>query len=78
MQPHSKGRDIMLAFRKDVGDAIAKTCEMDSDNDAIHLASAAEIVRRQIFGEAKPFIGFPEECQKESVFQMLICWSIWF
>ena len=73
MQSHSKGRDIMLAFRKDVGDAIAKACEMDSDNDAIHLARAAEIVRRQMFGEAKPFIGFPEGCQKESVPQMLIC-----
>ena len=73
MQSHSKGRDIMLAFREDVGDAIAKACEMDSDNDAIHLARAAEIVRRQMFGEAKPFIGFPEGCQKESVPQMLIC-----
>ena len=59
----------MLAFRKDVGDTIAKACKMDSDNDANHLARAAEIVRRQIFGEAKPFIGFPEGCQKESVSQ---------
>ena len=63
----------MLAFREDVGDAIAKACEMDSDNDAIHLARAAEIVRRQMFGEAKPFIGFPEGCQKEIVPQILIC-----
>ncbi|XP_076031372.1 uncharacterized protein LOC143019540 isoform X1 [Oratosquilla oratoria] len=73
MQSHSKGRDILLAFRKDVGDAIAKACEMDRDNDAIHLARAAEIVRRQMFGESKPFIGSPEGCQKESVPQMLIC-----
>ena len=29
-------------------------------------------MRRQMFGEAKPFIGFPEGCQKDSVPQMLV------
>ena len=66
MQSHSKGRNILLAFEEDVGEAIAKVCATDSVIEAIHLARAAEIVRREMFGETKPFVGFPEGCQRES------------
>ena len=41
--------------------------ELDSDSDAVHLACAAQIVRCHMFGEAKPFNGFPVTCQEESV-----------
>ena len=48
--------------------ALAKACEIDSDSDAIILASAAKIVRNHMFEDAKsPFTGLTEGCQKESV-----------
>ena len=47
-------RDILMAFEEDVGAALAKACELDSDSDAVHLAHAAQIVRRHMFGEAIP------------------------
>ena len=72
MRAHTKGRDILMAFEEDVGAALAKACELDSDSDAVHLAHAAQIVRRHMFGEAKPFTGFPEGCQGESVPPLLL------
>uniref|UniRef100_UPI00358F83C1 uncharacterized protein n=1 Tax=Myxine glutinosa TaxID=7769 RepID=UPI00358F83C1 len=72
MRAHTKGRDILMAFEEDVGAALAKACELDSDSDAVHLAHAAQIVRSHMFGEAKPFTGFPEVCQEESVPPLLL------
>ena len=44
MRAQKKGRDVLLAFEDDIGPALAKACEFDSDSDAIHLARAAKIV----------------------------------
>ena len=62
-----KGRDVSLTFEDDIGTALAKACELDSDNEAIHLACVAKIVRNHMFGKAKSFSKFPMGCQKESV-----------
>jgi len=61
-----------MAFEEDVGAALAKACELDSHSDAVHLARAAQIVRRHMFGEAKPFTEFPEGCQAEYVPPLLL------
>ncbi|KAG7161157.1 hypothetical protein Hamer_G024212, partial [Homarus americanus] len=72
MQAHNKGRNVLMIFEEDVGAAITKNCELDSDSDAVHLACAAQIVRCHMFGEAKPFNGFPQRCQEESVPSLLL------
>ena len=72
MRAYTKGRDILMAFEEDVGAALAKACELDSDSDAVHLAHAAQIVDHHMFGEAKPFTGFPVGCQEESVLPLLL------
>ena len=41
---HSEGRDTLLTFQKNIGSALKKAC--DHDRDAMHLARAAEVVRR--------------------------------
>ena len=33
-----------MAFEEDIGAALAKACEADSDNDAVHLARAAQML----------------------------------
>ena len=58
MCTQKKGRDVLVAFEEDIGTALAKACEFDSANDAIHLACAAKIVRNHMFRKAKPFTGF--------------------
>ena len=44
---HSEGRDTLLTFQKNIGSALKKVC--DQDSDAMHLARAAEVVRREMF-----------------------------
>ena len=68
MEAHKKGRDVMLAFKEDIGLALSKACDHDADADAIHLAMAANIVRREMFQKRNNFSGsFGPKCQEESV-----------
>ena len=57
MEAHKKGRDVMLAFKEDIGLALSKACDHDADADAIHLAMAANIVRREMFQKRNNFSG---------------------
>ena len=72
MRAQKKGQDILLAIENDIGPALAKACEIDSDSDAIILAHVAKIVRSHMFEDAKPFTGLTEGCQKESVSPLLL------
>jgi hypothetical protein len=68
LRPIKKGRGILLMFREDIGCALAKACQQDSDSDAVHLARAAKIVRRHMFDKSKPLDGsFSPTCQEESM-----------
>lgn len=67
MEAHKKGRDVMLIFNNDIGCALTKACQHDSDTDAICLARAAKIVRRDMFKLKTAFKGsFETKCQEES------------
>ncbi|KAG7170840.1 hypothetical protein Hamer_G028174, partial [Homarus americanus] len=73
MQEHNKGCDILLAFEDDIGDALAKACDYDHDNDAVHLLRAAQIVRRDMSTEGQGFTGsFSDKCQENSVSTLLM------
>ena len=72
MHTHTKGRDVLLIFEEGVVAALTKACEMDSDNDVVHLERAAQTVRRHMFEEGGPFNGFPEGCQEDSVPSLLL------
>ena len=62
----------MLVFDEDIGAALGKACEQDSDSDAVHLARAAQIVRQHIFS-SNPFTGsFEENCQEKYVRHQLL------
>ena len=68
MEAHKKGRDVILIFNEDVGAALKKACEHDADHDAVHLAKAANIVRRDMFKHRNQFDGsFGSTCQETSV-----------
>ncbi|RXN31429.1 hypothetical protein ROHU_004760 [Labeo rohita] len=51
---YKKGRDILLAFEKDVGPVLS---EASSDADAIILAKAAQILRRHMVNHKSKFEG---------------------
>jgi len=68
MRAQVEGRDVLLVFDSDIGPALLKACQSDRDRDALHLAKAAEIVRRTIFSTVKPFSGkLTHDCQVNSV-----------
>ena len=57
----------VLISNADVGSALNKACENDTDNDVFHLARAANIVRRDMFKLKNQFnSSIEKECQKES------------
>ena len=71
MRAHTKGRYVILVFEEYVGAALTKACVVDSDNDVVHLARAAQTMRRHMFEENEPFDGFPEGCQEDHVPSLL-------
>ena len=46
---------MVLAFDDSVGTALPKACSSGVDEDALHLARAAEIVRRDLFSNTWQF-----------------------
>ena len=44
MHAQNDGRDVVLGFEGDLGAVLTRACENDSQEDALHLATAAEIV----------------------------------
>jgi hypothetical protein len=70
---HKQGRDVLLAFNRDLGSALRKACVRDYDDEAICLAKAANIVRREMLKLQATFTGsFHVNCQVKSVPQSLL------
>ena len=68
MEAHKQGRDVVLVSNEDVGAALGKACEFDADNEGVHLARAAAIVRRDMAKMKLSFSGsFAPHCQEDSV-----------
>lgn len=65
---HKQGKHVVLMFNHAIGDAKRKACEKDFDSEALHLARAASIVRRDMFSMKQTFRGiFEADCQKQSI-----------
>ena len=73
MKPHKQGRDIILISNECVGHVLRKACEHDANDEAVHLARAAKIVRRDMLKMKKRFAGsFEPNSQEESVPKSLL------
>ena len=68
MRAHREGRDVLLAFEEDIGNALKSVSQNDYDGDALVLKQAAAIVRKEIFNRKYVFDGqFLKTCQQDSV-----------
>ena len=71
LKAHPQGKQVMLAFESDICHALGAACEKNYDSDAMVLAKAATIIRRDLFDliETKTeFSGsFDINCQNSSV-----------
>ena len=57
MHAQNDGRDVVFAFESNLGTALSRACTSDMDDDALHLARAAEVVRRDMFDSSWQFGG---------------------
>ena len=63
---HTQGREVLLALKHEIGDALKEA--KDKDSEAQHLAKAANIVRRDILQIKNSFNGtFEPECQRNAI-----------
>lgn len=68
LQAHKQGRDVMLAFNDDIGQALKNLHEQDYDSEAMTLLKAAKIIRQDILNKKSRFNGeFEINCQRDSV-----------
>ena len=72
MQAQNKGRDVTLAFEKGMSAELDKACEQNSDNKAVCLAHAAQIVHRYMFDPSIFTGSFDKNCQEKSVPHLLL------
>ena len=74
LQAHKNGREILLAFNEDIASALKEVYERNCDDEAIILAQAASICRREMNNLTCTFKGnFEAGCQKSSVSSTLLC-----
>ena len=68
LEEHKQGRDVFLAFKTDLANALQKAHKEDIDEEAMHLAKAAIIVRKEMFTQKYTFDGsFESNCQADSI-----------
>ena len=69
-----QGRDVIPSFNDDVGHTTMRdACVDDADDEAICLAKAPYIIRRNMFGLHTGFDGsFPRGCQEDAVPKSLV------
>ena len=66
LQAHLQGKCVILTFDEDIGSALRKACNID--DDAIHLARAAQLVRKEMFGKKYTFDGsFKPSCEQDVI-----------
>lgn len=63
-----KGREYILLFQHDIGEAVMKACANDTASDVLQLCKAARIIRKDLHNMHAAFNGtFPENCQQTAV-----------
>ena len=68
LQAQNKGKEVLLAFMKDIGPALKHAFNADYDTEGMLLAKAANNIHRDIFKIKQIFNGqFIENCQQKSV-----------
>ena len=70
LEAHQKGRNVLLAFHKDVVSTLSQACEY---TEAIILAKTAKIIRRNMLDHKSEFDGqFHEGCVEEAILPTLL------
>lgn len=70
LEAHKKGRDILLAFKEDVGEALSQVMDY---SEALIVVKAAKILRKHMVEHKMPFKGsFHDNCIEDSLPSLLV------
>ena len=70
---YTEGKEVKLAFTTDIGAALQFAQIHDYDTEAMYLAKAAMLVRKELFAKKQCFNGtFDTECQRSAVPDLLL------
>jgi hypothetical protein len=73
IRAYKQGRDVLLSFDDDVGFALMNSSVDNCDDEAICLAKAAQLIRRDVLGMQATFDGsFSKGCQEQAVPKSLV------
>ena len=72
LEAYNSNYEVILTFKKDIGDTLLTTCKQDSDSDAIVLMRAAQKVRTEIFQMKYDFQGSLDDHQYDILPQSLV------
>ena len=61
----TEGSDILLIYDEDIVTAVKQACTDDCDSDALILAKASNIIRRDVFELTQSNGRFPVDCQED-------------
>ena len=65
LEAHRPGRDVLLAFRNDVGSILAESTKY---SEAVHMVKAAAILRRELLGHKSKFdFTLSDDCLKKAI-----------
>ena len=65
LRSQTEGRDILLIYDEDIGTALKQACNDDCVSDALILAKASNIIRRDVFELTQSNGRFPVDCQED-------------
>ena len=72
---YTEGKEVKLAFSGDIGAALHFAQSYDYDTEAMHLAKAAMLVRKELLDKKQCFNGtFDTDCQRSAVPHLLLRW----
>ena len=72
LEANKSNYEVILTFKKDIGDALLQTTKHDPYNDAVVLMRAAQIVRNQILQKKYTFNGSLDDDQYKILPQSLV------
>ena len=70
LRAQNKGREVFLVYDEDIGAALQFAVEKSDDSDAVHLAKAARIIRKDMLEKSRTLMECSQVAAKKILFQL--------
>ena len=70
LRAQNKGKEVFLVYDEDTGAALKFAAENSDDSNAVHLAKAAQIVRKDMLEKSRTLMELSQVAAKKILFQL--------